>query len=115
MGGGFQQAKGTASAPGTKHDNFHYRRSSLVSLSVSARTPDGTSSGYFLRNHFDIAKLDTAHIAHEAIEKALTSRNSRTLEPGTYPVVLEPQAPPDLIRLRFAAPSPHQRRRPHSA
>ena len=30
----------------------------MVSLSTSARTPDGTSSGYFLRNHFDVAKLD---------------------------------------------------------
>jgi predicted Zn-dependent protease len=66
-------------------------------LSTTARTPDGTSSGYFLRNHFDVAKLDTARVAGEAIRKALDARNPRTLEPGTYPAILEPQAVADLL------------------
>src|SRR5207249_2236346 len=92
IGAGFHHARGGASGSATRHGNFHYERSSLVSLSVTARAPDGGSSGYFLRNHFDIAKLDTARIAREAIEKALTSRNPRTLEPGIYPVILEAQA-----------------------
>src|SRR5258708_25382443 len=103
MGGGFQQAKGTASAPGTKHDNFHYHRSSLVSLSVTARTPDGGSSGYFLRNHFDVARLDTARIGREAIQQALDSRNPRTLEPGIYLVILAAQPAAALMHFGFAA------------
>src|SRR6266850_1702876 len=115
IGAGFHHAQGAASGFATRNGNFHYQRSSLVSLSVSARTPDGTSSGYFLRNHFDIAKLDTTHIAHEAIEKALTSRNARTLEPGTYPVILEAQAADDLIRLGFDARSADEGRSPYSA
>jgi predicted Zn-dependent protease len=115
IGAGFHHASGTGSGFATRNGNFHYERSSLASLSVTARTPDGGSSGYFLRNHFDIGKLDTARIAHEAIEKALTSRNPRTLEPGSYPVILEAQAADDLIRLGFDARSADEGRSPYSA
>jgi predicted Zn-dependent protease len=115
IGAGFHHAQGVAYGSATKNGNFHHERSSLVSLSVTARTPDGTSSGYFLRNHFDIAKLDTERIAREAIEKAVTSRNPRTLEPGTYPVILEAQAADDLIRLGFDARSADEGRSPYSA
>ena len=97
VGAGFHQARGGAGASATKNGNFIYDRSSLVSLGMTARTPDGTSSGYFLRNHFDVAKLDTARIAGEAIRKALDSRNPRVLEPGVYPAILEAQAVADLV------------------
>jgi len=115
IGAGFHHANGSASGSATKNGNFHYRRSSLVSLSVTARTPDGGSSGYFLRNHFDIAKLDTGRIGREAIKKALTSKNPHTLEPGFYPVILEAQAADDLIRLGFDARSADEGRSPYSA
>ena len=62
IGAGFHHASGAASGSATRNGNFHYRRSSLVSLSVTARTSDGGSSGYFLRNHFDIAKLMSQEI-----------------------------------------------------
>ncbi|HVF57347.1 MAG TPA: TldD/PmbA family protein [Pyrinomonadaceae bacterium] len=97
VGAGFHQARGAAGASATKNGNFSYERSSLVSLSVTARTADGTSSGYFNRNHFDVARLDTRRIAREAIRKALEGRGARTLEPGVYPVILEPQAVADLL------------------
>src|SRR3989441_3358155 len=115
IGAGFHHANGSASGSATKHGNFHYRRSTLVSLSVTARTPDGGSSGYFLPNHFDIAKLDTGRIGQEAIKKALTSKNPHTLEPGIYPVILEAQAADDLIRLGFDARSADEGRSPYSA
>jgi predicted Zn-dependent protease len=66
IGAGFHHSSGNASAFATKNGNFHYRRSSLASLSVTARTPDGGSSGYFLRNHYDISKLNTAQIGRAA-------------------------------------------------
>ena len=97
VGAGFHQARGNAGASATKNGNFIYNRTSLVSLSTTARTPDGTSSGYFLRNHFDVGKLDTARVANEAIRKALDARNPRTLDPGVYPAILEPQAVADLL------------------
>jgi predicted Zn-dependent protease len=97
IGAGFHQARGTASAGASKNGNFHYGRSSLVSLALTARTRDGSGSGYFLRNHYDVAKLDSARIARESIRKALRSRNPGTLEAGTYTVILEPQAVADLL------------------
>ena len=97
IGAGFHQARGSASASATRNGNFAYERSSLVSLSTTARTRDGGSSGYFLRNHFDVAKLDVKRVSREAIRKALESRQPRTLEPGVYPAILEPQAVADLL------------------
>jgi len=115
IGAGFHHSNGSASAFVTKNGNFIYSRSSLASLSVTARTPDGGSSGFFLRNHFDIGKLDTSRIGREAINKALTSQNSRTLEPGIDPVILEAQAADDLIHLGFEARSADEGRSPFSS
>ena len=118
VGAGFHQARGSAGASATKNGNFTYERSSLVSLSTTARTPDGTSSGYFLRNHFDVAKLDTTRVANEAIRKALESRSPRVLEPGVYPAILEPQAVADLLTFfafSFDARSAEEGRSPFSA
>lgn len=97
IGAGFHSARVQAGGSATKNGNFEFERSTNVSLSVTARTQDGASSGYFLRSHFDIGKLDTKRIASESIRKALDGRGSRTIEPGTYTVILEPQAVADLM------------------
>ena len=118
VGAGFHQARGLAGASATKNGNFIYDKSSLVSLSTTARTADGTSSGYFLRNHFDVAKLDTSRVAGEAIRKAVDSRNPKVLEPGVYPAILEPQAVADLVgffAFNFDARSAEEGRSPFSA
>ncbi len=97
IGAGFHSTRVQAGGSATKNGNFEFERTTNVSLSVTSRTPDGTSSGYFLRSHFDIAKLDTKRIARESIRKALEGANARTLEPGVYTVILEPQAVADLL------------------
>ena len=97
IGAGFHSARVTAGGSATKNGNFEFERSTNVSLSTTARTPDGTSSGYFLRSHYDINKLDTTRVAHEAIRKALEGGNARAIDPGAYTVILEPQAVADLI------------------
>src|SRR5688572_27801658 len=103
IGAGFHSARVQAGASATKNGNFDFERSTNVSLSVTTRTPDGTSSGYFLRSHYDISKLDTKRIARESIRKALEGGNARVLEPGVYTVILEPQAVADLLgNLSFA-------------
>ncbi len=97
VGAGFHNATASSSGSATKNGNFEFERRTGVGLSVTARTPDGSSSGYFLRSHHDIGKLDTMHIAHEAIRKALEGRGARAIDPGVYTVILEPQAVADLI------------------
>ncbi len=117
IGAGFHQARAQAGASATKNGNFNYDQTTNSSLSVTARTPDGTSSGYFLRSHFDIAKLDTKRIAQEAIRKALEGGGARTIDPGVYTVILEPQAVADILgNLGFAfdARSAEEGRSPYS-
>ncbi len=97
IGAGFHSARAQAGGSATKNGNFEFERSTNVSLSVTSRTPDGQSSGYFLRSHFDIAKLDTKRIARESIRKALEGGGARTIDPGMYTVILEPQAVADLL------------------
>jgi predicted Zn-dependent protease len=117
-GAGFHQAEGSAAARATKNGGFFYHRSSQVGLSVTARTADGTGSGYFSRDHYDLGKLDTARIARESIGKALRSREPKTLDPGAYTVILEPQAVADLLgfmRFLFDARSADEGRSPFAA
>lgn len=118
IGAGFHQARGSAGATATKNGNFLYERSSLVSLGMTSRTADGGSSGYFLRNHFDVAKLDTNRVANESIRKALDAQNPKTMDAGVYPVILEPQAVADLLGFfgfSFDARSAEEGRSPFSA
>ena len=118
IGAGFHSASSQAGGSATKNGNFEYERSTGVGLSVTARTPDGTSSGYFLRSHNDIAKLDTMRIARESIKKAINGKNARAIDPGIYTVILEPQAVADLIGgfgFGFNARTAEEGRSPFSA
>jgi predicted Zn-dependent protease len=96
-GAGFHTTRASASATATANGNRRYFRASEAGLSVTARSEDGTGSGYFAGDHFDLARLDTKRIADEAVGKAVRSRQPKPIEPSTYPVILEPQAVSDLI------------------
>jgi predicted Zn-dependent protease len=96
-GAGFHTARASATAAATANGNRRYFRSTRADLSITARTPDGTGSGYYSGDHFDLARLDAARIASEAVSKAVRSRQPLPIEPGNYPVILEPQAVSDLI------------------
>lgn len=96
-GAGFHSATASATAAATANGNRRYFRTSEAGLSVTARTADGTGSGYFSGDHFDVARLDVQQIAQRAVDKAVRSRQPKPIEPGSYPVILEPQAVADLI------------------
>jgi predicted Zn-dependent protease len=94
---GFHQAEAVASVTATKNGNVLAQRTTGASLGMTARTRQGGGSGYFLRSEIDVRRLDVARIAREAIRRAADSRNPRALEPGSYPVILEPQAVADMM------------------
>jgi len=96
-GAGFHTARTAATATATLNGNRRFFRSTRADFSVTARTPDGTGSGYYSGDHFDVSRLDAQRIATEAVNKAVRSRNPQPIEPGNYPVILEPQAVADLI------------------
>lgn len=86
------------SAIGNSKGLFGYNRSTSVDFSITARTADGTGSGYVARDFTDTAKLSTKDATNIAIQKALASTNARALEPGKYTVILEPTAAGNLIQ-----------------
>jgi predicted Zn-dependent protease len=94
---GFHQASVTAAADATRNGNFAFERSTIASLGMTARTPDAAGSGYFLRSHNDVRRLNTRQIAQEAIRRALESRSARAIEARPHPVILEAQAVADLL------------------
>ena len=96
-GAGFHAAGVSATAAATANGNRRYFRSTECAFSMTARSQDGTGSGYAAGDHFDLARLDVQRIADEAVGKAVRSQRPKAIEPGTYPVVLEPQAVSDLI------------------
>ncbi len=96
-GAGFHSARASAIAAATANGNRRYFRSSEAGLSVTARSADGTGSGYYAGDHFDLARLETRRIAEQAVDKAARSRQPKPIEPGAYPVILEPQAVADLL------------------
>ncbi|HTV00354.1 MAG TPA: metallopeptidase TldD-related protein, partial [Luteitalea sp.] len=96
-GAGVHTANAVAVAVATANGNRRYFRTSDAEFSMTARTPDGTGSGYAAGNHFDAGKVDVAQIARRAVDKAARSRDPKPIEPGTYPVILEPQAVADLL------------------
>ncbi len=96
-GAGFHSANASATAAATSNGNRRYFRSSQAELSVTARSADGTGSGYYAGDHFDLNKLNSQHIVEQSVDKAVRSRAPKPIEPGVYPVILEPQAVADLI------------------
>ncbi len=118
IGAGFHSANAQAEGSATKNGNFEFERTTNVALSVTSRLSDGSSSGYFLRSHYDIAKLDVKRIARESIRKAVEGAGARTIAPGIYTVILEPQAVADLLGglgNGFNARTAEEGRSPYSA
>ncbi|MDP1823075.1 MAG: metallopeptidase TldD-related protein [Archangium sp.] len=66
-------------------------------FSVTARTKDGTGSGWAALGTRQRAQLDFAAVGRTAAQKAIASAKPKTLEPGRYTVVLEPAAVGELF------------------
>ena len=94
---GYLQARAGASAIATSRGLFAYHPSSDANLGITARTPDGTGSGWSSAGARDWKLLHPATLGRRAAQKAVASRNPRAIEPGMYTVVLEPAAVSDII------------------
>jgi len=94
---GFLQANAGASAVATSRGLFAYHRSTSVNLGITARTPDGTGSGWSNAGARDWSVVDAAALGRTASAKAAASRSPKAIEPGLYTVVLEPAAVADIM------------------
>nr|HID13150.1 TldD/PmbA family protein [Anaerolineae bacterium] len=82
-------------AVANSHGLFAYHPATEADLTTVVMTED--SSGFAAGASWKVAEVDAVALGEEAIKKALRSRNPQPLEPGVYPVVLEPYAAHDLL------------------
>jgi predicted Zn-dependent protease len=74
-----------------------YEQSTYGELSVTARTKDGTGSGWGWSGFEDWARVEPAAVIERAIDLGERSAKPVALEPGRYTVILEPTATAALL------------------
>jgi predicted Zn-dependent protease len=94
---GFFETQARWSAIANSRGNFGFHASTLAGYSATMRTRDGTGSGYAAIETPGLSGVDPSSMAARAALKAETSAKPRDLQPGKYPVILEPQAVADLL------------------
>jgi predicted Zn-dependent protease len=94
---GFVETQAAMQAVASSKGMFGYDRFTAADYNLTARTPDGTGSGWASKSFNQLRMLDPEALAAAAIEKAARSRNPVAIEPGKYTVVLEPAALADLL------------------
>lgn len=72
-------------------------RATSANYTVTARTLDGTGSGWRGRSTAAKSALDDEHLSRTAIERAKQAAKPKTIAPGKYTVILEPQAVYELL------------------
>jgi predicted Zn-dependent protease len=101
---GFVETQASIRAVANSKGLFAFDRFTSADYNLTARTPDGSGSGWASRSYNELRQLDPGKLAAAAIEKAALSKNPAAIEPGKYTVVLEPAAVADLLAyLLFSA------------
>ncbi len=96
---GFLNVHADVVAVATSNGLFAFHRTTDANLSMTARTPDGTGSGWARAGSRDWGKIDPAAIGRAAARKAESSRNPQPIDAQPMTAVLEPQAVNDLVPL----------------
>ncbi len=94
---GFLEIGTSFSSLATSKGLFAYDQETDVLHTITARTPDGTGSGWAGTTHHDFSKMDVPGMGAIAMDKAVKSQKPARLAPGKYTVILEPSAVSDLI------------------
>jgi predicted Zn-dependent protease len=94
---GYVETSGSMQAVASSKGMFAYDRFTAADYNLTARTPDGSGSGWASRSFNELRMIDPSKLAAAAIDKAALSRNPAAIEPGKYTVVLEPAALADLL------------------
>lgn len=72
-------------------------RETKATYTLTARTSDGTGSGWAGRASHRIADIDDVALTKTAIDKGIRSAKPRGLPPGKYTVILEPAAIAEML------------------
>ena len=99
MSTGYLEVTSGAAAVANSSGLFAWGRSTAACLTATARTTDGTGSGWAGDATNDWSTIDPSKLAARAIEKAQRSVNPVAIEPGRYTVILEPTAVGNMVGL----------------
>lgn len=94
---GFVNHANHSLAIGTSEGLWAHHAWTSCGMSCTARTADGTGSGWAGAGGNRMADLDAGGLAKTAADKATASAKPRKLDPGRYTVVLEPSAVASLL------------------
>jgi predicted Zn-dependent protease len=94
---GFVETSAQVQAVADSKGLFGFDRYTAADYNLTARTPDGSGSGWASKSFNELRLLEPAKLAAAAIEKAAMSKSPAAIEPGKYTVVLEPAAVADLL------------------
>ena len=97
LSAGFVDTSASLQAAGTSKGLFAYDRQTAADYNLTARTADGSGSGWASKSFNELRLLEPSRLASAAIEKAVFSKDAAAIEPGKYTVVLEPAALGDLL------------------
>lgn len=100
---GFLSVSAGSSAVANSAGLFAYHASTGASYSLTVRSGDGSGSGWAGEGDRDWSAMHPASVHERAVDKAIRSREPRSLEPGRYAVVFEPEAVSDLVQLLASA------------
>jgi predicted Zn-dependent protease len=100
---GFLEAGANCGAMATSNGLFVFEPSTAVRFTVSARTSDGTGSGWAGQHQHDILRLNVSQLGKTAMQKTVQSRDPVALDPGKYTVILEPAAVCDLLGIMIGS------------
>ena len=86
-------------AIGNSKGLFGYNKETSGDFTITVRTADERGSGYGVQSFTDASKLDTKGVTQIAIDKAVSSRDAKEMQPGKYTVILEATASGELLSL----------------
>ena len=102
-GAGYLEVGATAQAVINSTGREAYQAWTRAQYSVTARTRDGTRSGWAGQSAHDWTRIDAGALSARALTNCLRSARPVAIEPGRYTVILEPQAVGGLLYVLFSA------------
>ena len=105
---GFVETQAAMQAVASSKGLFAFDRFTAADYNLTARTPDGSGSGWASKSYNQLRLLQPDALAETAISKAAMASNPVGIEPGTYTVVLEPAAMADMVAFMLFAATARQ-------
>jgi predicted Zn-dependent protease len=100
---GFSESSAGVSCIANSRGLFGFHPSTHASLSETARTKDGTGSGWASSVGHRAGDVDYANTSRIALEKGQASAGVQPLPPGEYPTILEPACVANMVQLLTGA------------